>query len=313
VKKILTGITIPPKVLALSIKPKENLEINDLIEELRDLAREDPSFSYEYNADQKSIIIYGMGELHLDVKVTLLAEKGIRVEVGKPMVQYRETIKLPKPVIFTYEHKKQTGGKGQYAKIDLKIESMEDFNNPIKFGTHIFGAVVREAFFKEIQEGVDEASRTGPQTKSPVTGISVTLVDGKEHPVDSDAISFYLAGRYAMVDFYKECLAKGQMELLEPMVSLEITNLTEENIGAVAGLVSSRGGVITDQTQDVGYGGIILRAEMPLENTLGLITQLRACTKGLATYTQENNGYRKVSPDRAQSICTARGTSNNIN
>jgi elongation factor G len=321
IRFVLTGITVPPRVLSLSIRPKDGCTVEHLLKELEVLAREDPSFCYEYDSESKSIVIYGMGELHLEVKITLLTEQGVHVEVGKPMVQYRETVRLTAPVSFEYEHKKQTGGKGQYAKVCVRVEALDDMNAENEFKHEIFAASVRESFFKDIWSGMRESLCSGPQTKSPVTGIKVVLYDGKEHSVDSDAMSFYLCGRYCMTEFLKEMIDKNQMELLEPMVSLEVTNVSADNLGAVTGLIAQKGGSITDQVNDFNgsdqqraldqtqsYTTYTIRAEMPLENTIGLITDLRARTQGLSTYTQENNGYRRVSAQRVAQIRVAKGT-----
>lgn len=317
VKYALTGIVVPPKVLSASIKPKNKSDINVLLNALNILVREDPSFSYENNSDTNSVVIFGMGELHLDVKVTLLKEQGIEVDVGRPVVRYRETIKAEScPIKFSYEHKKQSGGKGQYAKIDFRVEAMDDSNSPNEFKSEIFGASVREAFFKDIWDGIQESCESGPQTKSPVTGLKFVLYDGKEHCVDSDALSFYLAGKYFATDLLKNALQEGKMELLEPMVSIEVTNVSVAVLGDVAGLLAKKGGVITEQSSEINNKDThnssdsamyTIAAQMPLENTLGLITELRAKTQGLATYTQEPNGYRKVSEHRAKLICAEKG------
>ena len=289
--KVLEAILVPEKVLSLSIRPKEKIESSILINALDDLAMEDPSFTYEYMRDSGELVVYGMGELHLEIKIDLLQENlGMGIHVGQPKVRYRESIR-GKPFAFHYEHKKQSGGRGQYAVIDLRIEPLDDINAPVEFKSEIVGMAISKEFFGAIEDGIRETCMSGIITKSPVTGIRAVLFDGKQHTVDSDIMSFNLCGKYAMTEIMKEAYSKGNMVLMEPIVKAEFTNISPDDFGAVTGLISSRSGNIIETKKDNRTNTETIVALIPLEQTLNMITALRACTKGQGTYTQELDGY----------------------
>lgn len=292
--KVLEAILVPEKVLSLSIRPKEKIESSVLINALDDLAMEDPSFTYEYVRDSGELVVYGMGELHLEIKISLLEEAlGMGIHIGQPKVRYRESIR-GKPFTLHYEHKKQSGGRGQYGVIDLRIEPLENINAPVEFKSEIVGMAISKEYFGSIEDGVMETCMSGIITKSPVTGVRIVLFDGKQHTVDSDNLSFNLCGKYAMTEVMKEAYARGDMVVMEPIVRAEFTNISPDDFGAVTGLISSRSGSITETIKDPRTNTETIVASIPLEQTLNMITALRACTKGQGTYTQEVEGYSIV-------------------
>jgi len=259
------------------------------------LAQEDPSFRVHTDEESSQTIISGMGELHLEILVDRMRrEFGVDANVGKPQVAYREAIK--KLVEVEGKFIKQTGGKGQYGHVWLKVEP-NGAGKGYEFVDAIKGGTVPREFIPAVNKGLLEAMTSGVLAGYPVVDVKVTLFDGSYHEVDSNENAFKMAGILA----FKDGMRKATPVLLEPMMAVEV-EMPEEKMGDVMGDLSSRRGMIQGMEDIAGGGGKVIRAEVPLAEMFGYSTTLRSLTQGRATYTMEFKHYSEAPRTVADAI-----------
>ncbi len=282
---ILESMQFPEPVIFLAIEPKSNTDREKLALALKKFQDEDPSFKVRHDENTGQTIISGMGELHLEVVVDrMLREFNVVANVGRPQVAYKET--LTKHASATAKFIQQTGGRGQYAHVVLDAEPAEK-GSGVTFASRIKGGVIPKEFIPAVKEGIMQASRSGVVAGYPVTDISVRLIDGSFHEVDSSELAFRTAASIGLSD----ALGKGNSVLLEPFMKLEIA-LPEEYLGDVIGDFNSRRGRIESIKQ---RGNIkVIKGDAPLAEMFGYATALRNLTKGRATYTMEPAYYEQV-------------------
>jgi elongation factor G len=258
------------------------------------LAQEDPSFRVRTDEESGQTIISGMGELHLEILVDRMKrEFNVEANIGKPQVAYREAIK--KPIDIEGKFVKQSGGKGQYGHVWLKLEPAEQ-GQGYEFVDAIKGGVVPREYIPAVNKGITEAMTSGVLAGYPVVDVKVTLFDGSYHEVDSSENSFKMAGILA----FKDGMRKATPILLEPIMAVEVET-PEEKMGDVMGDLSSRRGTIQGMEDMVG-GGKAIRAEVPLAEMFGYSTTLRSLTQGRATYTMEFKHYAEAPKSVADAI-----------
>ena len=223
-----------------------------------------------------------MGELHLDIKVDILKRTyGVELEVGQPQVAYRETITLP--VEDSYTHKKQSGGSGQFGKIDYRIKPGET-NSGFKFTSTVVGGNVPKEFFPAIEKGFAGMMEVGPLAGYPVLDVEVELYDGGFHAVDSSAIAFEIAAKGA----FRQSMPKAGPQILEPVMKVDVFS-PEDNVGDVIGDLNRRRGMIKDQ--EAGATGVRIKADVPLSEMFGYIGHLRTITSGRGQFSMEFSHY----------------------
>jgi elongation factor G len=246
------------------------------------MMQEDPSFRVETDEESGETIIKGMGELHLDIKADILRRThGVDVQMGKPQVAYRETITMP--VEDSYTHKKQTGGSGQFAKIDYKIEPGEK-NSGYQFESVVTGGNVPREFWPAVDKGFGVSMQEGPLAGFPLLDVKVTLVDGGFHPVDSSAIAYEIAAKGA----YRQSVPKAGPQLLEPIMKVDVFT-PDDHVGDVIGDLNRRRGMI--QGQESNPTGVRVKAEAPLAEMFGYIGDLRTMTSGRGQFSMEFSHY----------------------
>jgi elongation factor G len=292
---ILEKMVFPEPVISQAVEPKTKADQEKMGIALGRLAQEDPSFRVHTDEESSQTIISGMGELHLEILVDRMRrEFGVEANVGKPQVAYREAIK--KLVEVEGKFIKQTGGKGQYGHVWLKVEP----NAPGKgyeFVDAIKGGTVPREFIPAVNKGLLEAMTSGVLAGYPVVDVKVTLFDGSYHEVDSNENAFKMAGILA----FKDGMRKATPVLLEPMMAVEV-EMPEEKMGDVMGDLSSRRGMIQGMEDIAGGGGKAIRAEVPLAEMFGYSTTLRSLTQGRATYTMEFKHYSEAPRNVADAI-----------
>ena len=280
----LERIEFPEPVISQAVEPKTKSDQEKMGIALSRLAQEDPSFRVRTDEESGQTIISGMGELHLEIIVDRMKrEFGVEANVGKPQVAYRETIR--KPVEQEHKYAKQSGGRGQYGHVYLRIEPQE-LGKGFEFVDGVKGGVVPREFIPAVKKGVEEALTRGINAGYPVVDVKVTLFDGSYHEVDSNENAFKMAASMA----FREGTQKANPVVLEPIMAVEVVT-PEEYMGSVNGDLSSRRGVILGM-EDVPAGKVI-RAEVPLAEMFGYATSLRSATQGRATYTME---FKKYAP-----------------
>lgn len=282
---LLESMKFPEPVISVAIEPKTQDDQDKLAMALYKLADEDPTFQVSYNDETAQTIISGMGELHLEILVDrLMREFKVAANVGKPQVAYRETITRSSNAEGKYI--RQTGGKGQYGHVILKIEP-----NPHKgfeFVNNITGGVIPKEYVPSIKKGITESMKNGPLGGYPVIDVKVTVYDGSYHPVDSSDIAFQIAASVA----FQEAVKRAAPILLEPVMDVEVV-LPENYMGDVISDLNSRRSKISGIEQGVGEMRII-RAYCPLSEMFGYATDLRSITQGRATYTMRFSHYKEV-------------------
>jgi elongation factor G len=257
------------------------------------MVKEDPSFHVETDRDSGEIIIKGMGELHLDIKVDILKRThGVDVEVGKPQVAYRETISTR--VEDSYTHKKQTGGAGQFARIDYIVEPGEE-GSGFEFDSKITGGNVPREFWPAVEKGFKTSMAEGVLAGFPVLDVKVTLTDGAAHSVDSSAIAFETAARAA----YRQSIPKAKPKLLEPIMKVDVFT-PEQHVGDVIGDLNRRRAMI--KSQEAGATGIRVKAEAPLSEMFGYIGDLRTITSGRGQFSMEFSHYSTCPASVAEKV-----------
>ena len=290
---LLEAMEFPEPVISIAVEPKTKADQEKLSIALQKLAKEDPSFRVATDHETGQTIISGMGELHLEIIVDRLKrEFGVEVNVGKPQVAYRETIKSE----VTQEGKfiKQTGGRGQYGHVWLKIEPLER-GKGFEFYETIKGGVVPKEYIPAVEAGVREAMETGVVAGYHMTDIKVTLFDGSYHEVDSSELAFKIAGSIA----FKEGAKRANPVLLEPIMEVEVTT-PEEFMGDVIGDLNKRRGRV--QGMEARGNAQVIRALVPLAEMFGYATDLRSMTQGRATYIMKFIHYEEVPPNVAEQI-----------
>ncbi|MBL8758853.1 MAG: elongation factor G [Phycisphaerae bacterium] len=293
---VLERMSFPEPVISMSIEPKTSADRQKLADALSTLRREDPSFRYSYNEETGQTIISGMGELHLDIKKTIISrDMKIGVEVGRPQVAYRETI-TRKVEDVRGKFVKQTGGRGQFGDCVITLEPFTaeqakaeelDFENNVAFENAIIGGAIPKEYIPSVEYGVRQTAIAGVKTGFPLINIKVTLTFGSYHPVDSSQVAFEQAGRLAL----QEAVEKAGFVLLEPIMKVVVT-VPDEYFGAVTGDISSRRGMILD-TDDRGVVKLVT-CEVPLSEMFGYTTTLRSLTQGRASNTMEFQAYRQM-------------------
>ena len=283
---ILEKIEFPEPVISVSVEPKTQADQDKMGVALGKLAQEDPSFQVRTDEESGQTIISGMGELHLDIIVDRLQrEFQVAANVGKPQVAYRETIQSAVEVEGKFVH--QSGGRGQYGHVWLKLEPLQDSEQAFEFVSEIVGGVVPKDFIPAIEQGIVESMLSGALAGYPMMGIKATLYDGSYHDVDSNEQSFKIASAMAL---RKGC---GQADpvLLEPLMKVEVT-VPEQHMGDVIGSLSARRGVMLGMDDTVA--GKVMHAEVPLAEMFGYATVLRGATQGRASYSMEFAKYHPV-------------------
>ena len=297
---ILERMVFPEPVIRQAIEPKSKADQEKMGLALSRLAAEDPSFRVHTDEESGQTIIGGMGELHLEIIVDRMKrEFNVEANVGKPQVAYRETIRK---TVENAEAKfvKQSGGRGQYGHVVLKLEPLEPGGPNFEFVDAIKGGVVPREFIPAVQKGIEDTLPTGVLAGYPVVDVKVTLHFGSYHDVDSNENAFKQAGSMA----FKEGMRKASPVLLEPMMAVEVET-PEEYAGTVMGDLSSRRGMIQGMEDMVG-GGKQIKAEVPLAEMFGYATTLRSLTQGRATYTMEFKQYAEAPKNVAEAVIAAR-------
>jgi elongation factor G len=297
---ILERMVFPEPVIHQAVEPKTKADQEKMGIALQRLAREDPSFRVRTDEESGQTIIGGMGELHLEIIVDRMKrEFGVEASVGKPQVAYRETIRK---LVDEVEGKfvKQSGGRGQYGHVVLKIEPLPPGGAGFEFVDAIKGGVVPREFIPAVQKGIEDSLPSGVLAGYPVVDVKATLFFGSYHDVDSNENAFKMAGSMA----FKEGLRRASPVLLEPMMSVEVET-PEDYAGSVMGDLSSRRGMVQGM-DDIAGGGKAIRAEVPLSEMFGYSTSLRSLTQGRATYTMEFKQYAEAPRNVAEAIIAAR-------
>ncbi|SEC45042.1 translation elongation factor 2 (EF-2/EF-G) [Nocardioides exalbidus] len=296
---VLESMTFPAPVIEVAIEPKTKGDQEKLGTAIQRLTEEDPTFTVKTDEETGQTIIAGMGELHLEVFVDRMKrEFKVEATVGKPQVAYRETIRR-KVENYSYTHKKQTGGSGQFAKIVISIEPNIDPETGTGAGYEFVNAVsggrVPKEYIPSVDQGAQEALQFGIKAGFPMVDVKVTLEDGAYHDVDSSELAFKIAG----IQAFKEAAQKAQAVLLEPMFAVEVTT-PEGFLGTVIGDINSRRGQI--QAQEERHGDLVVSALVPLSEMFGYVGDLRSKTSGQASYSMEFDSYAEVPTNIADEI-----------
>jgi len=296
----LERMIFPEPVISQAVEPKTKVDQEKMGLALNRLAQEDPSFRVKTDEESGQTIISGMGELHLEILVDRMRrEFGVEATVGKPQVAYRETIRK---VCEEIEGKfvKQSGGRGQYGHVVLKIEPQEP-GKGFEFVDAIKGGTVPREYIPAVEKGIIDTLPNGVMAGYPVVDVKVTLFFGSYHDVDSNENAFKMAASMA----FKDGCRKASPVLLEPMMAVEV-EMPEEKMGDVMGDLSSRRGMIQGMDDIAGGGGKIIRAEVPLAEMFGYSTTLRSLTQGRATYTMEFKHYAEAPKNVAEAVISAK-------
>jgi len=294
---LLESIEFPTPVIGVAITPASREDRDKLSVALHRLAEEDPTFVVRSDAETNEVVISGMGELHLEIILDRLSrEFGVEVHADRPQVAYRETILGP--VEHEYRHVKQTGGRGQYAHAVLRVEPA-DPGEGFEFEDTITGGKITREYLAAIERGVVEEMAEGPYAGFPMVDVHVTVLDGSMHDVDSSEQAFRTCGKMG----FREACRKAGLELLEPMMSVEVT-APEDHTGAVTGsLCSKRGRVLGMDTKG---GATVLRGRVPLAEMFGYASELRNLTSGRGTFTMHFEHYEAVPFSIAEQVVADR-------
>ncbi len=283
---ILESMDFPEPVISIAIEPKTQDDIDKLDDTLQKLAEEDPTFKVKVDEDSGQTIISGMGELHLDILLDRIKrEYGVDCNSGNPVVSYREAIRAA--VHHREIHKKQTGGRGQFADIEFELAPADEGVNGLQFVNKVVGGNIPKEFMPAIQKGMERAMTTGPVLGNSVLNAKVTILDGSFHPVDSDANSFEICAYKG----FRDAAKKANPTLLEPVMDLEVL-LPEEYLGSVSGDLNRRRAVILGTDAEQGQSAI--HAYVPLAEMFGYITSLRTLTSGRGTATMKFDHYEEL-------------------
>ncbi|MEO5343535.1 MAG: elongation factor G [Gammaproteobacteria bacterium SHHR-1] len=291
---VLEKMDFPEPVISVAVEPRTQADQEKMGLALSKLAQEDPSFRVHTDEESGQTIISGMGELHLDIIVDRMKrEFKVEANVGAPQVSYRETIRSR--VESEGKFVRQSGGRGQYGHVWLRIEPLEDAEKGYEFVNAIVGGAVPREFIPAVDKGIQETMTSGVLAGYPVQGVKVTLFDGSYHEVDSSEQAFKIAGSMGFRSGAKE----ARPVLLEPMMKVEVTT-PEENMGDVVGDLNRRRGMVLGM--DEGPAGKVVRAQVPLAEMFGYATDLRGATQGRAVYSMEFEKYTEVPAAVAEAI-----------
>jgi len=298
-KVILERMDFPDPVIKVSVEPASKAEQEKMGLALNRLAKEDPSFRYSRDDETGQTVIEGMGELHLDIIVDRMKrEFKVKCEVGEPQFAYREAITTSAQIDYT--HKKQSGGSGQFAKVQIVFEPIvpgEDNEvNDFEFVSEIKGGTVPKEYVPGVQKGIESILSSGVLAGFPVTGVKARLLDGAYHDVDSSVMAFEIAGRQAA----RQGLRQARSRLMEPVMKVEVIT-PEEFMGTVVGDINSRRGMI-DELGDRGNAKTVT-AKVPLSMMFQYVSSLRSLTKGRAQYSMQFDEYAMVPPNVEKEIC----------
>ncbi|WP_246148578.1 elongation factor G [Nonomuraea turkmeniaca] len=298
---VLESMTFPAPVINVAIEPKTKGDQEKLSTAIQRLAEEDPSFQVRRDEETGQTVIWGMGELHLEILVDRMRrEFKVEANVGRPQVAYRETIRRTVEKL-DYTHKKQTGGSGQFARVIINLEPLGEGNDGYEFENKVTGGRVPREYIPSVDAGAQEAAEFGVLAGYPMVGVKVTLIDGAAHDVDSSEMAFKIAGSMA----FKEAARKADAVLLEPMMAVEVTT-PEDYMGDVIGDLNGRRGQI--QSMDERAGARVVTALVPLSEMFGYVGDLRSKTQGRASYSMQFDSYSEVPPGIAKEIVAkARG------
>ena len=285
---VLESMTFPEPVISVAIEPKTKGDQEKLGLAIQKLAEEDPTFRVEHDHETGQTVISGMGELHLDILVDRMRrEFKVEANVGKPQVAYRETLRK-KVDKYDYTHKKQTGGSGQFAKVQISLEPMDvEGDKTYEFVNAVTGGRVPREYIPSVDAGIQDAMQVGTLAGYPVVGVKATILDGAYHDVDSSEMAFKIAGSMA----YKEAARLANPVLLEPLMAVEVRT-PEEYMGDVIGDLNSRRGQI--QSMDDASGVKVVSALVPLSEMFGYVGDLRSKTSGRAVYSMTFETYAEV-------------------
>ncbi|RJG41848.1 elongation factor G [Motilimonas pumila] len=289
----LEPMIFPEPVISIAVTPKDKGSTEKMGIAIGKMVAEDPSFQVETDEDSGETILKGMGELHLDIKVDILKRTyGVELEVGQPQVAYRETI--TKEVEDSYTHKKQSGGSGQFGKIDYRIKPGEP-NSGFTFTSSVVGGNVPKEFWPAVEKGFQMMMEEGVLAGFPVLDVEVELFDGAFHAVDSSAIAFEIAAKGA----FRQSIPKSGPQLLEPIMKVDVFT-PEDHVGDVIGDLNRRRGMIKDQ--EAGVTGVRIKADVPLSEMFGYIGSLRTMTSGRGQFSMEFAHYSACPANVAEEV-----------
>ncbi len=278
----LEPMVFPDPVISIAVSPKDKGGSEKMGIALGKMIAEDPSFCVETDEDSGETILKGMGELHLDIKIDILKRTyGVELDVGQPQVAYRETI--TQEIEDTYTHKKQSGGSGQFGKIDYRIKPGEP-GSGYQFSSTVVGGNVPKEFFPAIEKGFGVMMEEGPLARYPMLDVEIELYDGGFHAVDSSAVAFELAAKGA----YRQSMPKAGPQIIEPIMKVDVFT-PEDHVGDVIGDLNRRRGMIKDQ--EAGTTGVRVKADVPLSEMFGYIGHLRTMTSGRGQFSMEFSHY----------------------
>jgi elongation factor G len=294
----LEPMVFPDPVISIAIAVRDKQNAEKLSLALNKMTKEDPSFRVETDEESGETILRGMGELHLDIKVDILKRTyGVAADIGKPQVAYREAVTTP--VSDSYTHKKQSGGSGQFAKIDYKVEPGEAGTGFV-FESKVVGGNVPKEYWPAVEKGFRNSISKGVLAGYPMDDIKVTLEDGAFHAVDSSAMAFEIAAMAA----YRQSIPKGGPEILEPVMKVDVF-VAEENMGDVIGDLNRRRGMILSQEPTASGTGIQIKAECPLSEMFGYIGDLRTMTSGRGQFSMEFSHYASTPRNVSEEVIAA--------
>ncbi len=293
---VLESMTFPEPVISVAVEPKTKSDQEKMSTAIQKLAEEDPTFRVRLDEETGQTIISGMGELHLDIIVDRMRrEFNVDANVGKPQVAYRETIR-GKVAKHDYTHKKQTGGSGQFAKVQISLEPLEAGSElQYEFVNAVTGGRVPREYIPSVDAGMQDAMQVGILAGYPMVGIKASLLDGAYHEVDSSEMAFKIAGSMA----FKEAARKADPALLEPIMAVEVRT-PEEYMGEVIGDINSRRGQIRSMTDAAGVK--VIDSLVPLSEMFGYVGDLRSKTQGRAVYSMQFDNYAEVPRNVAEEI-----------
>ncbi|UUO23486.1 elongation factor G [Colwellia sp. M166] len=289
----LEAMVFPEPVISISVTPKDKGGSEKMGIAIGKMVAEDPTFQVETDIDSGETILRGMGELHLDIKVDILKRTyGVDLTVGKPQVAYRETI--TQEIEDSYTHKKQSGGSGQFGKIDYRIRPGEP-NSGFTFTSKVVGGNVPKEFFPAVEKGFKSMMDTGVLAGFPVLDVEVELFDGGFHAVDSSAVAFEIAAKGA----FRQSIPKAGAQLIEPIMKVDVFT-PEDHVGDVIGDLNRRRGMIKDQ--EAGVSGVRIKADVPLSEMFGYIGSLRTMTSGRGQFSMEFSHYSPCPNNVAEAV-----------
>ena len=282
-------------------KPKNKADIDKISQSLQKMMHEDQTLKAVNDSENRQTLLYGMGDQHLEIAVSrLLNEYKVEVELEKPKVAFRETIKKNSDV--EYKYKKQSGGHGQYGHVKMRFEPSGDLETPYVFEQVVVGGAVPKNFFPAVEKGLQESVLKGPMAAYPVVGVKATLYDGSYHPVDSSEMAF----KMATIQAFKKGFMEAHPVLLEPIASLKVT-VPEQYTGDIMGDLNKRRGRVLGMNPVAG-GKQVIEADIPMTGLFGYCTDLRSMTGGRGEYSYEFARYEQAPSDVQEKEVAARAS-----